>query len=245
MDDRLDRERDFHDHSYTEGVRRPVRKFYLADRSARRWYRHQVESRAQGADALEYGCGRSGAVAYLKGSARSVVGIDISPVAIQMATEWERGLPGAAEVRFEQMNAEAMTFPDASFDLVCGSGILHHLDVDAAMHEVARVLRPGGTAVFLEPMGHNPLIEWYRRRTPDMRSEDEHPLKMRDLRAIRVLLPGTRFRFFALTTLAVVPLRRWAWSTRLMRVAEAIDRVILRIPGIRRLAWIVVVEVRG
>src|SRR3546814_1101008 len=81
------------------------------------------------------------------------------------------------------MNAEAMTFPDDSFDLVFGSGIIHHLDIDRAFGEIARVLRPGGRAVFIEPLGLNPAIELYRRFTPSARTPDEHPLLRRDFRS--------------------------------------------------------------
>lgn len=48
-------------------------------------------------------------------------------------------------------SAHALPFADESFDLVAGMGILHHLNVPVAGPELARVLRPGGKAVFLEP----------------------------------------------------------------------------------------------
>jgi hypothetical protein len=35
---------------------------------------------------------------------------------------------------------------------------------------------PAGWALFSEPLGHNPLVNWYRNRTPEQRTEDEHPL---------------------------------------------------------------------
>ncbi len=44
---------------------------------------------------------------------------------------------------------------------VLGKQILHHLDMTQAVPEIARVLRPGGRAVFLEPLIHNPLLEGY------------------------------------------------------------------------------------
>src|SRR3546814_11483257 len=84
--------------------------------------------------------------------ARTATGIDISDVAIEKGRERARQ-KGFTNVRLEAMNAEAMTFPDDSFDLVFGSGIIHHLDIDRAFGEIARVLRPGGRAVFIEPLG--------------------------------------------------------------------------------------------
>ncbi len=45
-------------------------------------------------------------------------------------------------------DAERMPFPDASFDLVYAFGVIHHTpDTEAAVAEIHRVLRPGGTAL--------------------------------------------------------------------------------------------------
>jgi ubiquinone/menaquinone biosynthesis C-methylase UbiE len=57
-------------------------------------------------------------------------------------------------------DAEALPFPDASFDLVVGHAVLHHIpDVDQALREVVRVLRPGGRFVFAgEPTRHGDAV---------------------------------------------------------------------------------------
>lgn len=55
------------------------------------------------------------------------------------------GLP----VETARCEAAELPFPDASFDLVVGHAVLHHLpDLDAAFAEFRRVLRPGGTIAF-------------------------------------------------------------------------------------------------
>lgn len=46
-------------------------------------------------------------------------------------------------VAFRLMDAEALEFPPDTFDLICGTGILHHLDLDAAYGQIARSLRDG------------------------------------------------------------------------------------------------------
>ena len=67
-------------------------------------------------------------------------------------------------VSFLVMDAESMKFEDKTFDVVYGSGILHHLNIDKAYRELARVLKPDGVAIFIEPLGHNPLINLYRKK---------------------------------------------------------------------------------
>jgi SAM-dependent methyltransferase len=72
---------------------------------------------------------------------------DISPgmLATLQANARRLGL----EVRTELADAERLPFPDCSFDLVFGHAVLHHIpDLPRAFAEFARVLRPGGTAVF-------------------------------------------------------------------------------------------------
>ena len=63
----------------------------------------------------------------------------------------ERGAAAFAEafkenprVHFQLMDAHKLEFEDASFDLVCISNSLHHLDPQPVLHEMTRVLRPGG-----------------------------------------------------------------------------------------------------
>src|SRR5438270_352918 len=82
--------------------------------------------------------------------------IAMAPVAMEIARQ-QAEREGLA-IDFAVMDAEHTTFPDASFDLIVGSGILHHLDLDRTYTEIARLLAPGGRAVFVEPLGHNALI---------------------------------------------------------------------------------------
>jgi SAM-dependent methyltransferase len=134
------------------------------------------------------------------------------------------------------MNAEALDFPSESFDLVFGSGVLHHLNLESAYSGIARVLRPGGKAVFIEPLGHNPIINWFRNRTPDMRTPDEHPLLMRDIKLAKQFF-DIEIKYFSLCSIAA------KWCKPLLVPLETLDRQLFSwIPSIRKHAWLCVIQ---
>jgi SAM-dependent methyltransferase len=107
---------------------------------------------------LDVGCGE-GQVARLAaaGGATRVVGID--PTWNQVAVARERG-GGPAYVR---AGADTLPFPDAAFDAVVACLVFEHIrHVDAAIAEVARVLRPGGRFCFFlnHPLLQTPNSGW-------------------------------------------------------------------------------------
>jgi SAM-dependent methyltransferase len=169
-----------------------------------------------------------------------VTAIDISDVAIQQAKEHARR--EGVDLTCRRMDAERLEFPDNSFDLVCGVAILHHLDLEKACACLARVMAPGGHAVFMEPLGHNPAINLYRRLTPQLRTTDEHPLLMKDLRTAERYFARVENHFFTLQPLLAVPFRRTRIFRRLLKALESADRLLFTVcPPARRLAWQVVI----
>lgn len=77
----------------------------------------------------------------------SCVVTDISPGMVEVAVKNGRAL--SLKVQGRVADAESIPSPDASFDLVVGHAVLHHIpDVELAFREVLRVLKPGGRFVF-------------------------------------------------------------------------------------------------
>ncbi|HEX3812496.1 MAG TPA: methyltransferase domain-containing protein [Mycobacteriales bacterium] len=99
--------------------------------------------------ALELGCGTGFFSLNLKqaGVLDQVAVTDISPGMVAAAQANARGL--GFEIDGRVADAESIPYPDESFDVVVGHAILHHIpDVELALREVLRVLKPGGRFVF-------------------------------------------------------------------------------------------------
>lgn len=238
---RTDREKKFHDERYTDNRRERISSVYRLTEDVKEIYRNLVMRYCSLGSGLEYGCGTGELSLELAANGARVVGIDISPVAVEAARFKAKELNISADFAVE--DAERMSFTNKSFDVVFGSGILHHLNLSKSLREVKRVLRSGGHAVFFEPMGHNPLINLFRRITPSLRSVDEHPLTSSDLEHIRHLFPACRFRFFHFLTLFALPFMGLPiFHSVVGLLSKADDRLFLVFPSLRRLSWIVLIE---
>lgn len=241
---RYDRERRFHNDIAGTDHRAAVGKYYAVDVGTGRYHAALVARAGPGTHVLEYGCGTGSAAFELAGAGATVTGIDISDEAIRQARQ--RAEQDGLACTFTEMNAERLDLAGGRFDLVCGSGILHHLDLDRALDEVARVLAPSGRAVFYEPLAGNPLIALYRRLTPKMRTPDEHPLTEEDLRRLRHRFATVVVERFTLFALLAVPVARRPWGRRLVTGLQRLDAVLLgRFPRLGPLAWVVVIDVSG
>lgn len=183
-----------------------------------------------GKDVLLYGCGpANGAERFLERGARSVSGFDISEAEI------EKGRREGLDLRVA--DAHHLAYGDASFDLIVGSAILHHLDLPVALREIQRILRPGGRAVFLEPLAHNPILRLGRALTPSARTADEHPLRVSDWKLCSELFPGFRHFEAECLTIPLMPLNLLvprSWQKPLARRLTELDkRALARAPRLR------------
>src|ERR1019366_3745362 len=234
---RYRRESEFHDKAFSEGTRHKASKFYSIRESSMAAYIRAVEAHCTQKRVLEYSCGPYTYSSLMMARGASITGIDLSPVAIsqyvrQANRQSERPVNGCV------MNAEALGFAAHSFDLVCGIGIVHHLDLRRSFSEISRALKPGGYAVFLEPLGHNPLISLYRKLTPSMRTVDEHPLLTQDIKLAEEFFENVECQFFHLSSLGAVPLQNLCCFNSVVKFLDALDQTIFRLmPYFRRCAW--------
>lgn len=101
--------------------------------------------------ALEVGCGTGyfGLNLTLADVIGELVCTDISPGMIEVLRANAERLGVSERVHAVRAAAGALPFADASFDVVLGHAVLHHLpDLELAFSEFMRVLRPGGRVLF-------------------------------------------------------------------------------------------------
>lgn len=227
-----------------------------------RYIRHALGD-LKGRTLLDVGCGLGEAAVYFALLGAEVTATDISPGMCAAA----RRLAEANGVKLTThvSAAEDLGLPaDVKFDVIYTGNTLHHVDLTATMPLLLKHLQPGGTFVSWDPVAYNPAINYYRRKAMEVRTEDEHPLRLADIRAVRAHFQASHTRWFWFSTLlifglmAVVQRRdpnkerywkkvveeadQWAW---LYRPLELLDRVLLLLPFLRPLCWNVVIVGRG
>ena len=192
---------------------------------------------------LDYGCGHGMAAVVLARRGASVAGIDVSKGYLEEARR--RATANEVVAEFIQADAEMLPFPDASFDAIWGSAILHHLDIQRAGREIKRILKPGGMAVFCEPWRGNPVLDFARRHLPypgKHRTADEQPLNAIDLEHLHGLFPSVRVHGYQFLGMGLRVFRRQAQPNGWL---DRMDRRIFHVcPGLENWSRYVVIRVR-
>ena len=155
---------------------------------------------------VDFGCGSGANSVLLANRGAHVWGVDISADLLRLAQRRleVNGRGGGAS--FIAASAHQLPFPDDSIDVLFGIAILHHLDLELVSNEILRVLRPGGRAIFQEPVRNSGIVRFVRSlipyRQPDV-SPFERPLTDGELRAFAKPFSSCRTRAFRLPHVAL------------------------------------------
>jgi phosphatidylethanolamine/phosphatidyl-N-methylethanolamine N-methyltransferase len=136
-------------------------------------------------------------------SQNRIIGIDLSEAMLRKAEQRVADLSLTNVEKLEVMDAEHLSFPDASFDVVVANHVISTVpNPEAALDECARMLRPGGEMILLSRIGADvglrhlvesllqPIVRrlgwraefpWYRfarwiARRPDVRLIERRPM---------------------------------------------------------------------
>jgi len=211
---------------------------------------------------LDIGCGSGeSSVFFAKGGA-FVQAVDISREMVDVTRRLAAKYQVNGHLQAVKMAVEDMEFAGGTFDLIYGRDVLHHLDLNLAIPEIHRVLKPGGKAVFTEPLSHNPIIAVYRRLNTDLRTPYERPLTYQSIAAIRGFFRKVHHKEFQLSTLAIFlwfffierkhpgEVRYWKKIieeadsySRVFALLHSLDEKLFKyLPFLQRYCWITVIE---
>jgi len=218
-------------------------KYYAVERKSRTIVLDWFKENCKGRQVLDYCCGNGDDGVFIaQHGAREVTGIDLSGTSIDNCSKKAHNL-GLTNITFKVMDAEVLDFRDKTLDVVTEYGALHHVNLNKAYSEMARVLKPDGKAICVEALGHNNIIHLYRKLTPHLRTEweAEHILRKKDIELARKYFNKIEIvGFFHLFTLGAVPFRNLPGFNTILRILEILDTVLLKMPIIKWQAWQVV-----
>ena len=214
----------------------------------------------RGRTLLDVGCGLGEAAVYFALRGAEVTAVDISPGMCD-ATRRLAAANGVTVVTQVSAAEDLGLAKDRQFDIIYTGNTLHHADLAAMLDNILPHLKSDGTFVSWDPVAYNPVINVYRALAARVRTEDEHPLYLRDVREVTGRFETAEVKWFWLTALlifilmVVVQFRnpnqerfwkkvveeadRWRW---LYRPLAALDRGLLKVlPFLAPLCWNVVI----
>lgn len=136
-------------------------------------------------DILEIGCGNGILTERLSPLCHSVCAIDL---VVDKRNE--------ANIKYFNMDAHKLNFNDKSFDMIVGVYVLHHLNMDIAIKEIKRVLKPNGKAIFIEPLGINMIANIWRKLTPNYHTIGEKPISYEDIKMYNKYFNNVKYEEF-------------------------------------------------
>lgn len=230
------REKSFHNKLQSQKEGRFENIFYKSIHNITEDFFAFLEHNAKESQILDYGCGvGSFTEKVIKFKPKKITGIDISEVSIDKAKKKANELK--IDSNYMVDNCEKTKFDDKSFNIVYGTGILHHLEINKCLDEIHRILKSDGSLVFVEPLGTNPIINLYRKLTPNSRSKDEHPLMNKDLKYINSKFVDTKIKYYGFLTLIFFPFYRSPNKSKIFRLLAGLDQHLFKLKFFKLFAW--------
>jgi len=193
---------------------------------------------------LDYGCGNGSYMLNISDKIKSGYGIDLSKKEIESVSK-ECEEKKVKNIHYSVMDAMNTEFDNKTFDIIHGNAILHHLDLEKSITEIKRILKDDGVGVFIEPLSTNPIIELYRKLTPKLRTPDERPFRIKELKLLKKNFKNIKIKYFGCFTLLAVMFRKSKHFEKILNILYSMDDAILSSKSpFKLLAWVCVIELR-
>jgi 2-polyprenyl-3-methyl-5-hydroxy-6-metoxy-1,4-benzoquinol methylase len=202
-------------------------------------------SSLEGKKVLDYGCGHGENACILAACGARVTAFDLSPVSIAQARRRAEIHGLTDRIEFHVREAGATGFIPASYDVVTGFAILHHLHLNlpSVFREIRSLLKPGGVAAFIEPVANSPILHKVRHvlPVPCYATPDERQLVYSDFDVMNEYFSNVSITHFYCFGRMTRLLGEWA-----ARPLTVVDHWAQRmVPGMKRFYGRVVVIARA
>lgn len=250
LDARLVREREHFNRVYVEEGRNADLRLTENDKRRyanppantiflKEYYFHLLGS-LRGKRILEIACGNGIDACLAAQYGAEVYAYDVSPAAIDLVRKRAEANGLSNRIHLQTCGEIDLAFEGEKFDIVMGFTALHHLALDGLAQRIRERLKPGGMAVFAEPVVNSKALAFVRKRIPyrpvDI-TEDELPLN--DCAIAELARPFGRIRRREFECISrIYPL--FVRYRKLVRAVHRIDSWLMRIKPLRRFASVVV-----
>ncbi len=203
-----------------------------------------IEKNSQGKKILDYGCGNGVHSIFLAKNGAEVIGIDLSEPSLEVAKSKAKKQGVEDKIKFLKMDCEIMDFPDDFFDIIFDGGTFSSLDLNKALPELVRVLRPNGFLIGIETFGHNPVTNLKRKfnKLSGKRTEwaESHILKSKNLKEMEKYFSKVEVYFFHFISFLAFPFLKFSGGRILLKFLESIDKILLKLPFFKKYAFKIV-----
>jgi len=205
------------------------------------YFNELISENSKGNILLDMACGfgRESIIAA-KSEAELVVGIDLSPVSVKEGNELALK-NNLNNIIFSVADCENLFFDDDTFDTIICARMLHHIEFETVMKELQRVLKKDGRVICIEALGINPLLNFYRKVTPEQRThwETANILTFKHIKVAQKYFKVQNIKYWHFLS----PLAKF--SRVLLPIFNFLDsNLFSKIPFLNRLAWTFTFELK-
>lgn len=218
----------------------------------------------KGKSLLDVGCGLGEASIYFAMLGANVTASDLSDGMLSVTSKLAK--VNGVSVKTHLASAEDLNLKKIDkFDIIYMGNLLHHVDISSTINKIKPHLKNNGVFVSWDPLHYNPIINIYRIFAKNLRTPDEHPLKIKDIKLFTKNFDMVETKYFWFSTLIIFILMalvqrknpgrerfwkvvvsdgdKWQW---LYNPLEKLDKFLLKIfPPLRLLCWNIVVVAKN